>query len=229
MPAYESLASLYGDLKDHAHAVATYRVAAKMFPKEGRIFYEWGKCHGADKEWEPAIQELTRAVQLDPENRQYVDTLGWMQARVGRYDESLATFRKVHDLGEAHYRLALMLEHLNQIELCKQHLKAALASDPRQDRARALLAQLTQPLAAPAAGVGEAPGGSAIQLAAYTDAGKPRLTGVAPEESPALPANPPPVSRRRSIGAAQPNGYPAAAAVDFDPIRRRRQGGSART
>ena len=81
MPAYESLASLYGNLKDHSHAVAIYRKATQMFPNEPRIFYELGKCYGGDKEWEPAIQSLARAVELDPENRQYVDTLGWMQAR----------------------------------------------------------------------------------------------------------------------------------------------------
>ena len=114
-----------------------------------------------------------------------------MQARVGLYDDALTTFRKVHDLGEAHYRLALMLEHLNQIELCKQHLQAALASDPRQARAKALLARLSEPTAPPAAGVGQA-GSCAIQLAGYTESAKPRLTGVglrqkSPRSPPTLP------------------------------------------
>ena len=60
-------------------------------------------CHGGEKEWDPAIRNLTRAAELDPENRKIVDALGWMQARAGRYDDSLATFMKVHDEPEAHF------------------------------------------------------------------------------------------------------------------------------
>jgi lipopolysaccharide biosynthesis regulator YciM len=180
LPAYESLAKLYGDLKDHTHAVATYRQAAQMFPNEPRVFYELGRCYGGYKEWEPAIQSLARAVELDPENRKYVDTLGWMQARVGRYDDSLATFRKVHDIAEAHYRLALMLEHLQQPELCKQQLQAALEQDSHQERAKALLAKLNEAPANP------------IQRAEFTEAAKPQLTDAAPAPAAEEPAAPPP-------------------------------------
>jgi tetratricopeptide (TPR) repeat protein len=180
LPAYESLAKLYGDLKDHSHAVATYRQATQMFPNEARVYYELGNCYGSYKEWDPAIHSLARAVDLDPENRQFVDTLGWMQARVGHYDESLATFRKVHDVAEAHYRLALMLEHLNQPELCKQHLRIALAKDPQQERAKAMLVQLNEAPANP------------IQRTSYTESAKAELTGVSPaaEEPPAQTAPP---------------------------------------
>ena len=190
LPAYESLASLYGDLKDHSHAVATYSKAASMFPNESRVFYELGKCYGGAKEWQPAIQALTRAVELDPENRQYVDTLGWMQARVGSYDDSLATFLKVHDIAEAHYRLALMLEHLKQPELCKEHLHIALEKDPQQERAKALLAKLE-----------EAPANS-VQTAVFTEAAKPQPTDDAPTTeaaTEAAPAPTTPASRGRVI------------------------------
>ncbi len=187
LPAYESLATLYSDLKDHSHAVATYRRAAQMFPNEPRVYYDLGKCYGSDKQWEAAIQALARAVQLDPENRQYVDTLGWMQARVGLYDDSLTTFRKVHDVAEAHYRLALMLEHLNQPELCRQHLEAALANDPHQDRARAMLAKLPE---APA---------DQVQPAVYTESAKsPPLADTHPPAA-ELPAAPKPASGGRVI------------------------------
>jgi len=181
LPAYESLALLYIDLKDHSHAVAIYGKATQMFPNEPRVFYELGKCYGSDKEWEPALQCLARAVELDPENRQYVDTLGWMQARVGLYDDSLATFRKVHDVAEAHYRLALMLDHLKQPELCKQHLLAALEKDPHQERARALLAKLDETATNP------------VQAAMFTESAKPQFTGVVPtveESTPPAPLTP---------------------------------------
>ena len=136
LPAYESLAALYVAMKDHTHAVATYQKAAQVFPKEARVFYELGMCHGGEKEWDLAVRNLAHAATLDPENRKFVDALGWMQARAGRYDDSLATFMKVHDEPEAHYKLACMLEHLNQIDLCKQHLQAALDKNPQMDKAQ---------------------------------------------------------------------------------------------
>ena len=121
-------------MKDHAHAVATYQKAAQKFPNAPSVFYELGMCHGGEKEWDQAIRNLARAAELDPENRKIVDALGWMQARAGRYDDSLATFMKVHDEPEAHYKLAWMLQHLNEIDLCKQHLRAALDKEPGMQR-----------------------------------------------------------------------------------------------
>ncbi len=133
-------------MKDHAHAVATYNLATKIFPNEPSIFFQLGVCHGGEKEWDLAIQSLSRAAQLDPENRRYVDALGWMQARAGRYDDSLNTFLKVHDEAEAHYHLALMLEHLKEIELCRQHLQAALDKDPHMDKAHDSAGPVERPL-----------------------------------------------------------------------------------
>jgi len=173
LPAYESLAALYVAMKDHSHAVATYQKAAQAFPNEPRVFYELGMCHGGEKEWDLALRNLARAAELDPENRKFVDALGWMQARAGRYDDSLATFMKVHDEPEAHYKLACMLEHLNQIELCKQHLQAALDKNPRMDKAQALLAQLN---AGPAA---------VVQPTSYTEPADPE---AAPTDVPAAAA-----------------------------------------
>ena len=65
-----------------------------------------------------------------------------MQARAGRYDDSLATFLKVHDEAGGALPPGVMLEHLKEIELCRQQLQAALDKDPRMEKAQALLAQL---------------------------------------------------------------------------------------
>lgn len=177
LPAYESLAALYVAMKDHTHAVATYQKAAQVFPKEARVFYELGMCHGGEKEWDLAVRNLAHAATLDPENRKIVDALGWMQARAGRYDDSLATFMKVHDEPEAHYKLACMLEHLNQIDLCKQHLQAALDKNPRMDKAQALLAQLN---AGPVV---------TVQPTSYEEPTDPAAPEAAPMNNPAPAAN----------------------------------------
>jgi tetratricopeptide (TPR) repeat protein len=164
MQAYLSLAQLYVAMKDHAHAEATYDRACQMFPNEGRVFFEMGRCYGGEKQWDDAVKALAHAVELDPENRPYVDTLGWMQARAGHFEESLATFRKVYDEPEAQYHLALMLEHLNQTDLCRQHLQAALEKNHDPQVERVCQAMMMRLAAQP---------DDAVQRASFIEANKP--------------------------------------------------------
>ncbi len=180
LQAYLSLAQLYVAVKDHADAEATYHKAAQLFPTEARVFFEMGRCYGAEKQWEPSVHALARAVELDPKNRPYVDALGWMQARAGRYDDSLATFRRVYDEAEAQFRLAQMLEHLGETDQCRQHLRAALNKDPQMDKAKALLADLDAP-----------PPADGVKPAAFVTANKPSapvvVEAVATERNSAAP------------------------------------------
>jgi tetratricopeptide (TPR) repeat protein len=160
LPAFRSIAGLYMAMKDYPHAVATYEKAIKEYPKEARLYLELGKIHGAQKAWGPSVQCLAKAVDLDPENRELVNALGWMQARAGKPDEALATFLRVNSEAEAHYRLALMLDHLKQSEDCKAHLRAAVEKDPQLAAAQALLDKLE----------GRS---SAVQQATFSESAKP--------------------------------------------------------
>ncbi len=185
LQAYLSLAQLYITIKDHSDAEATYRKAAQLFPNEARVFFEMGRCYGAEKQWDLSVHALARAVELDPKNRPYVDALGWTQARAGRYDDSLATFRRVYDEAEAQFRLAEMLEHLGEAEPCRQHLRAALNKDPQMDKAKALLAKLDA-----------APPADGVKPAAFVTADKPSAPAVvAAVGMDRDPAAPPPSAR----------------------------------
>ena len=140
--AYQGLARMYVNMKDYRHANATYLAAQRQFPTDPSLFYELGMCYAQQKEWEPAIQNLRKAVEMDPEKRLYNNMLGYTLARVGQYDESLKVFERLENEQEAHYRLAWVLKHLNQTELAKQQLQAALQKDPAMKDARNLLAEL---------------------------------------------------------------------------------------
>jgi tetratricopeptide (TPR) repeat protein len=99
-------------------------------------------CYARKKEWTPAVQDFQKAVELDPENRPFANTLGFALARAGQYDESLRCFARLQGEAMAHYQLARMLQHLQQTDLCRQHLELALAKDPKLDAAR----QMKDPL-----------------------------------------------------------------------------------
>src|SRR5947207_9883906 len=142
LPAGRGLAHLYMTTGDHERAVATYRKAVKDYPREAALWHELGLCYDSHKDWEPALECLHKAVELDPENRQFANALGYTLTQAGRYDESLACFQKTGGPAQAHYNLARMLHHLKQDDLSRQHLEQALQADPKCNAARDLLARL---------------------------------------------------------------------------------------
>src|SRR5262249_61598904 len=116
--------------------------ALQKHPKEAPVWHELGMCYAQQKQWEPAIENLRHAVELDPEQRLYNHSLGFCLTRSGRYDEGFTVFAKLEGEASAHYNVARMLHHVNEDQLCKQHLRQALRLKPEMVPARDLLAKL---------------------------------------------------------------------------------------
>jgi tetratricopeptide (TPR) repeat protein len=152
LPAYSALAMFYENVGDHERAVQTYRKVLQTHRKESSLWADLGMCHARNKEWDPAVEALGTAAELEPHNRQYARTLGLCLARAGRYDDAFAWLSKAGGAAEAHYTIARMLHHLQQDEASKQHLRLALQIDPGMGSAQVLLAELEggrAPVAAP--------------------------------------------------------------------------------
>jgi tetratricopeptide (TPR) repeat protein len=193
LPAYRGLARLYEQMNDPTHAVATYQKALKVAPKDASLWYDLGMCQGRQKEWEPAIESLTKAVEFDSENRLYVNTLGFSLARAGRYQDSLACFVRVNSEAQAHFKLAQMLQHVKQPELCKYHLQMAVKKDPSLGPAQQMLAQM------------EGRAVASVQPVTYVEAAKPAAPerGVAPAEG-TVEAAPAATEVKPAFSAGQP-------------------------
>jgi tetratricopeptide (TPR) repeat protein len=145
VPALLALARLYESTDDHTRALATYTKALKEKPKDASIWCDLGMAHARRKEWDQAVTALRKATELDPEDKQYCNYLGFTLARAGMYEESYSAFRKTQGEGVAHYNVARMLQHVQQVDLSKQHLRLALEADPRLAQAQQMLAQLESP------------------------------------------------------------------------------------
>jgi hypothetical protein len=128
--AYQGLARLYTGMHDLPLAIETYQKALKLAPKNASLWYELGVCHNYRKEWGPALECLERATQFEPGNRAYVNTKGIVLAMTGRYDDSLNCFVRSNGEAMGYYRLAQTLEHLQQPELSRRYLEAAVRKDP---------------------------------------------------------------------------------------------------
>jgi Tfp pilus assembly protein PilF len=140
--AYQGLARLYFTMDDDTHAVATYQKALKLHPKSAALWYDYGAYRLWKKEWAPAVECLTKAMEFDSENRQCVYALGYALVRAGRYDESLACFCRICSEAKANLNVARTLVKTNQPELGKQYLLVALLKDPNLEPAKELMAQL---------------------------------------------------------------------------------------
>jgi Flp pilus assembly protein TadD len=197
LPAYLALARLEQACGDYAGAVAVFDRALQLDAHNAGAWFERGICLCRTKNFPAAVDDLRKACELEPANKQYNTTLGFTLARAGRYDESFTLLARDSSEAKAHSDLARMLFHLNQPELARQQALLAVNKDPSQEAARALLASLD--------GKPEQPG--AIQTASYSQpasAGLPMTTAPAnfplAEGAPARPIRvpPPPVITIRS-------------------------------
>jgi tetratricopeptide (TPR) repeat protein len=142
VPAYRGLARTYEQLGDHDRVVATYQSGLKANAAEPTLWFELGMYHARKKQWQPAVENLKKAADLDSENRTYGDMLAYTLARAGRYDESYECFKKTVGAARAHYNVARMLSHVKENELAREHLKLALKANPDLAPARQVLAEL---------------------------------------------------------------------------------------
>jgi tetratricopeptide (TPR) repeat protein len=163
LDAYIGLIRAYEGLGDHVRTVEAYQKAISTFPKEAALYYELGMYQARRKEWGSSLDNLCKATELAPDNRQYANMRGFCLARMGRYDESLAWFTKTVGEPEAHYNVARMLHHVKHEEACKRHLQRSLEINPGYREAREFLAQLQGPAAAD----------PAVDTAAFTTAPAP--------------------------------------------------------
>jgi tetratricopeptide (TPR) repeat protein len=111
-------------------------------PEAATVWFEIAMCHMRQRQWDNARSSLEKAVNLDSHNRQYVTTLGFCLARMGRYQESLDLFTQVVSKSEALYKVARMAHHLKDDDVSVTLLHEALQEKPDYGPARCMLDQL---------------------------------------------------------------------------------------
>ncbi len=159
LPALVGMAQLYAQMGDHDQAVVMYRRALDAAPKDAALRNQFGWYEAQCKDWDEAIAAFREACRLDPDNHQYPKTLAFTLARAGKMDESLACFKSAGlSNAEAHVKLALMLHHVGQDDLCRRHLAQAIAENPDQADARELQNQLDGAQSASASEAAGVPG-----------------------------------------------------------------------
>jgi tetratricopeptide (TPR) repeat protein len=142
MEAYRGLAQVEQHCGNYQGALAWYRKGLAVDAKQAPLWYEMGICQARHGDWPAAQDSVSKACDLEADNRIYVKTLAFCFAKNGRYDDSVACFKRVMDEGQAHYNLARLLHHDKQDDLSRLHLQLALQANPKLAQAQDFLAQL---------------------------------------------------------------------------------------
>ena len=125
-------------------AESLLRSAARDAPDSAELHGALGKLLFTEQNYPDAVQELNQAEQMDPDSREYNMLLAAALLGAKRYGVArnflLAVQPRFEQYPEFHYSLGLAYYNLVDIAKSKIELTEAIRLDPKQDRARFLLA-----------------------------------------------------------------------------------------
>jgi tetratricopeptide (TPR) repeat protein len=145
LPAYIGLGRLAESLGERDEAVAIYNEALTHHSKDASVWFERGVSLSRMKRYEDALASYQRASQIEPKNKTYNISAGYMYAILGRQEESLTCFRRVLPEASSRYSLALVLRRLGMEDDGRKQLALALRAEPNHRPSLDLLAHWNEP------------------------------------------------------------------------------------
>jgi tetratricopeptide (TPR) repeat protein len=131
---------------DFERAQDIYKKALAKHPKDAALWYDLGMCHNRRREFNDAMRCFTRALELDPENREYLKKLGFTLAWVGQVDQGLLYLTRANQSAAlAHFQIACMFDQKEHRSAAIHHLRLALRDNSQLVEARDLLEALENP------------------------------------------------------------------------------------
>ena len=130
-----TLALEYDGMQHFDKSDALYERALTIDPESALILNNYGYSL-ADRglQLERALSMALKAVEAEPENSSYLDTIGWVYYRLGRYQEAEPYILRAIKAGEAS---AVVLEHMGDVALklgkkaeAEKYWEQALSQDP---------------------------------------------------------------------------------------------------
>jgi tetratricopeptide (TPR) repeat protein len=111
LAAWLALAKALHGSEEHREAAAAYRKALELGAPPPLVHKQLGVLHAAIGEHAPAIEHLTRAVELDPRDADALCMLGTVMSDTQRFTDATGWYERAlaqrPDFPEAHYNLGL--------------------------------------------------------------------------------------------------------------------------
>ncbi len=111
--AITSLGMIYDELKMYQSSDSLYEAALKIFPENDLLLNNYAYSL-ADRNihLEYALKMAKKAIEKQPDNAAYLDTMGWIYFRLKQYDQALLY---VHQSVEKRDQSPVVIEHLGDI------------------------------------------------------------------------------------------------------------------
>ena len=129
-------------LNDHTTASKYFEHARKLDPNNASLLTDMGYSAIMQQDYSRAEGLLTAAVKLRPENTRAVNNLALALGHQGRFDESLATFRKINSESNALSNLAYVHIQRGEQPQALECYRRALSLEPNNKSLASQLAQL---------------------------------------------------------------------------------------
>ena len=112
--AAAQLAMVYDGLKMYEESDSLYEIALRLRPDYPLVLNNFAYSLAVrDMQLERALGMSQKAVGIEPENASYLDTIGWVYFRLGRYPEAEENIARALAKGEAN---AEVLEHMGDVQ-----------------------------------------------------------------------------------------------------------------
>ena len=136
------LAKLYARCGDKERMAAAFQAALKHSPKDHDLAHKMAAAQVQVEDYAGAAQSCAYALSLDPENRTYLRTLGYCQAKTGQWQQAGETLMRVMPEAKARYFLGRVLIDQDRLAEGRQMIQMAAAQDPELQAARDFLTEL---------------------------------------------------------------------------------------
>jgi tetratricopeptide (TPR) repeat protein len=159
--AQEGLVRVYTQMGEHHKAQEILRKKLASTPQDSRLWVELGMSCNRQKNYDEALRCFRKALEIDPESKQFMKVTGYTLVWMGRVNEGVPYLTRSLGAAPAHYNVAGILMRQNQMDEARRHLQLALDANPEFDRAKDMLTRLREgtgaaPATAGAAGAPEA-------------------------------------------------------------------------
>ncbi len=143
LESLRGLANNYTNLEHYDKALVNFRKALAKHPNDATLWLEYGQCLNRQKDFAGALQAFEKGLEIDVENRQLTQHMGFTLARAGQPEKAIGFLTRSMGAPAAYYNVGRMLVHTKQGDLAKVYLRRSLEENPEFEPAKNLLASLS--------------------------------------------------------------------------------------
>src|SRR5215207_1033860 len=104
--AIRGMAGFYARIGEREKSIEMYKKYLTLYPKDAEVAHEVAVSHARWKDWAGAVAWCEFALKIDPENRSVKKTMGFCQARAGKWDDAFGTLSQIMSEAQARHNLA---------------------------------------------------------------------------------------------------------------------------